>query len=292
MSFSTRDALLTDAAVIARIYNQGVEDRCASFATDPISAERVTGWLASAFPAVVVDDGGEVVAFALSTAWRSAEWFRGVAELSVYTAREGRGKGAGRAALHALIVAAKTAGLRKLFAGVFSDNRASRALFATAGFREVGVQERQGQLDGAWKDVVVLEKLLTARVIFACVHNAGRSQMAAAFFNGAADPRLAVAISAGTQPAERVHPEVIEVMREAGIDLARAVPQKLTAELARGASMLVTMGCGDECPVVPGVVRDDWPLPDPKGKSLDDVRRVRDEIRLRVENQLRVNGWA
>jgi arsenate reductase len=120
-------------------------------------------------------------------------------------------------------------------------------------------------------------------VIFACVHNAGRSQMAAAFFNRSADPRLAVAISAGTQPAERVHPEVVEVMSEAGLDLSRAVPQELTAELARGASMLITMGCGDECPVVPGVLRDDWPLPDPKGQGLDAVRRIRDEIRARAE---------
>jgi arsenate reductase (thioredoxin) len=124
-------------------------------------------------------------------------------------------------------------------------------------------------------------------VIFACVHNAGRSQMAAAFFNQLADAASAHAVSAGTNPGDRVHPEVIAVMRESGIDLSAAVPRKLTSDLAAGAEMLITMGCGDECPVVPGVKRDDWPLEDPKGKSLEEVRRIRDEIRNRVVQLLR-----
>lgn len=118
--------------------------------------------------------------------------------------------------------------------------------------------------------------------IFACVHNAGRSQMSAALFNQLADPERARAISAGTQPATRVHPEVVEVMREIGIDLSAAQPQKLTAELASSAEMLITMGCGEECPVVPGVERDDWPIPDPKGKSIAEVRVIRNQISARV----------
>jgi protein-tyrosine-phosphatase len=118
--------------------------------------------------------------------------------------------------------------------------------------------------------------------IFACVHNAGRSQMSASFFNQLADPRLARAISAGTQPAGHVHPVVVDAMREVGIDLSNATPQKLTAELAQGAAMLVTMGCGDECPYVPGLRRDDWPLPDPNGQGIESVRQTRDEIRRRV----------
>ena len=129
-------------------------------------------------------------------------------------------------------------------------------------------------------------------VVFACVHNAGRSQMAAAFFNALADPARATAISAGTAPGSRVHPEVVEVMREVGIDLSNASPQKLTADLARGASLLVTMGCGDECPVLPGARRDDWPLEDPKAKSLEEVRRIRDEVRQRVERLLFTEGWS
>lgn len=118
--------------------------------------------------------------------------------------------------------------------------------------------------------------------IFACVHNAGRSQMSAAFFNKLADPILARAISAGTHPADHVHPVVVDAMREVGIDLSNAKPQKLTAELARNAEMLVTMGCGDECPYVPGLRRDDWPLPDPKGQEIETVRQTRDEIKRRI----------
>jgi arsenate reductase len=128
-------------------------------------------------------------------------------------------------------------------------------------------------------------------VIFACVHNAGRSQMAAAFLNDVADATKARGLSAGTQPGMRVHPEVVAVMEEAGIDLEGATPRLLTAELARGATLLVTMGCGDACPAVPGLRRDDWPLPDPKGRPLDEVRRIRDEIRRRVAALVEAEGW-
>lgn len=120
------------------------------------------------------------------------------------------------------------------------------------------------------------------KVIFACVHNAGRSQMAAAFFNALADKQKAHATSAGTQPGERVHPEVVEVMKDIGIDLSGIKPQLLTSELAQDAQLLVTMGCGDACPYVPGLKRDDWPLPDPKGQSIERVREIRDSIKQRV----------
>jgi arsenate reductase len=123
--------------------------------------------------------------------------------------------------------------------------------------------------------------------IFACVHNAGRSQMAAAFFNQIADPTKARALSAGTAPGSRVHPEVLQVMQEVGIDLAGAHPQRLTEELALSASRLITMGCGDKCPYVPGLRRDDWPLRDPKGLPLDEVRKVRAEVRERVVDLIR-----
>jgi arsenate reductase len=129
-------------------------------------------------------------------------------------------------------------------------------------------------------------------VVFACVHNAGRSQMAAALFNRMADPAKARAISAGTRPGTRVHPEVVAAMAEIGIDLAGAAPKQLTPELADGAAFLITMGCGDECPVVPGAVRDDWPLPDPKGRPIAEVRAIRDEIRRRVEALVAREGWA
>src|SRR5438552_5388508 len=119
-------------------------------------------------------------------------------------------------------------------------------------------------------------------VIFACVENAGRSQMAAAFFNALADPRRARALSAGTAPASRVHPEVVATMREAGIEIGHVTPRLLTAELAAGAELLVTMGCGDACPFVPGLRREDWNLPDPKGQPPERLGGIRDEIRRRV----------
>jgi arsenate reductase (thioredoxin) len=129
-------------------------------------------------------------------------------------------------------------------------------------------------------------------VLFACVHNAGRSQMAAALFNQIADPARARALSAGTRPGSGVHPEVREAMAEVGIDLSTAQPRLLTPELAGGVEMLVTMGCGEECPFVPGVERDDWALPDPKGRPMDEVRAIRDDIRQRVTELVRSRGWG
>ncbi|HEY3233341.1 MAG TPA: arsenate reductase ArsC [Polyangiaceae bacterium] len=128
-------------------------------------------------------------------------------------------------------------------------------------------------------------------VIFACVHNAGRSQMAAAFFNAMANTSIARAVSAGTHPAERVHPEVVDAMREVEIDISNAKPQLLTEELAKGADLLITVGCGDECPVVPGLRRDDWSLPDPKGQPMERVREIRDQIKDLVWKLLAKEGW-
>ena len=129
-------------------------------------------------------------------------------------------------------------------------------------------------------------------VLFACIHNAGRSQMAAAWFRALADASKARAISAGTEPGTRVHPEVVNAMREVGIELEGGVPQRLTDALAATASMLITMGCGEACPVVPGVTRMDWPLEDPKGKPIERVREIRDEVRSRVEELLAREGWG
>lgn len=129
-------------------------------------------------------------------------------------------------------------------------------------------------------------------VLFACVHNAGRSQMAAALFDALADPAQARAISAGTDPAAHVHPEVVLAMREVGIELQGLRPRRLTPELAATATLLITMGCGEACPVVPGVKRLDWPLKDPKGLGPDAVRAIRDEVRARVTELVAQRGWA
>ena len=128
-------------------------------------------------------------------------------------------------------------------------------------------------------------------VLFACVENAGRSQMAAAFFNALADPSAARAVSAGTEPAASVHPAVEQVMREVGIELGDTRPRALTGDLVARADVLITMGCGASCPVVPGVPREDWPLPDPKGQPLGRVREIRDQIRARVETLIERSGW-
>ena len=121
-----------------------------------------------------------------------------------------------------------------------------------------------------------------SRVLFVCLHNAGRSQMSRALFERAADGRHE-ADSAGTEPAERVHPEVAEVMREVGVDLDGRTPRKLTQKLAEWADVVVTMGCGDACPYIPGKRYIDWDLPDPKGLALDEVRTLRDNIAHRTE---------
>src|SRR4051794_27683971 len=122
-----------------------------------------------------------------------------------------------------------------------------------------------------------------ATALFVCLHNAGRSQMSAALFERAAGGRHR-ALSAGTTPGDRVHPEVVEVMRELGIDLADRTPQLLTRELAEHADVVVTMGCGDECPYIPGKQYVDWDLPDPKGLRVEQVRALRDDIARRVED--------
>jgi arsenate reductase (thioredoxin) len=125
-----------------------------------------------------------------------------------------------------------------------------------------------------------------ATVLFVCLHNAGRSQMSAALLEREADGRH-TAVSAGTTPADRVHPEVVEVMRELGIDITERQPRLLTRELAERADVVVTMGCGDQCPYVPGRRYIDWDLPDPKGKPLADVRAIRDDINRRVKAMIR-----
>ena len=135
------------------------------------------------------------------------------------------------------------------------------------------------------------ERLGPAKVVFACVANAGRSQMAAAFFNTLASPARARAVSAGTQPAAAVHPEVVAAMREAGVDLTTATPQYLSSDITKDAHIVITMGCGDECPLIPGVERDDWPLDDPKDQPIEAVRRIRDEIKKRVAELVKERKW-
>ena len=151
-----------DAAAIARIYNQGIEDRVATFETRLRSAEDVRAWFDGVHPIVAVEDDGAVVAFAATSTYRPRPCYAGVAEFSVYTAREVRGRGAGRLGMQALIVAVEEAGFWKLVSRVFPENAPSRKLLRSLGFREVGIYEKHAQLDGVWRDVVIVERLLPA----------------------------------------------------------------------------------------------------------------------------------
>jgi len=157
---TARLATPADAAEVARIYNQGIEDRIATFETRPRSAEDVRGWFDGAHPIVVVEDTGRILGFASTSTYRPRECYARVAEFSVYVARDARGRGVGRLALRELIAAAARAGLGKLVSRIFPENHASRAVCRVLGFREVGVYENHGQLDGAWKDCVIVERLL------------------------------------------------------------------------------------------------------------------------------------
>ena len=156
-----RDATPEDAAVMAAIYNQGIEDRNATFETCLRAGEDVAKWFDGVHPIVVVERGGEVVAFAATFTYRPRQCYAGVAEFSVYVRRTERGSGLGKLALRLLMEAARKAGFWKLVSRVFIENAASRGLLKSLGFREVGVYEKHGQLDGVWRDVVIVERLLT-----------------------------------------------------------------------------------------------------------------------------------
>jgi L-amino acid N-acyltransferase YncA len=155
-----RPAQAADAAAIARIYNEGIEDRIATFETRPHTPQDVVRWLDGVHPVIVVVDGGEVIAFANSSTYRVRACYSGVAEFSVYVARNARGRGAGRVALEALIAAAQQNGFWKLIGRILPENDAIRKLARGAGFREVGTYKRHAKLDGVWHDTLIVEKLL------------------------------------------------------------------------------------------------------------------------------------
>jgi L-amino acid N-acyltransferase YncA len=157
---NVRDAGPADAAAIARIYNEGIEDRVATFETRPREPSDVLGWLGGRHPVVVVEADGEVVAWAGTIAYSPRECYAGVAEVSIYVARAARGSGAGRQALRGTIDRARARGFHKLVGRVFAENAPSRRLLSSSGFSVVGIHRRHGQVDGTWHDVLVVERLL------------------------------------------------------------------------------------------------------------------------------------
>lgn len=157
---TARVAARADSAAIARIYNQGIEDRIATFETRLRTAAEIERWFDASHPIIVVEEAGEIVAFASTSTYRPRECYSGIAEVSAYVARDWRRRGAGHLAMIALSDAARAAGFHKLVSRVFPENVASLKMIAALGFREVGVYRRHGQLDGVWRDVVIVEKLL------------------------------------------------------------------------------------------------------------------------------------
>jgi phosphinothricin acetyltransferase len=160
----TRIATTDDAAAMARIYNDGIADRIATFETKLRTAEDVRAWFDGVHPIVVVEDVGQVIAFVSTSTYRPRECYHGIAEFSVYVAREARGRGVGKLALGYLIEVAARAGFWKLVSRIFPENQNSLKLVRAMGFREVGIYEKHGQLDGVWRDVVIVERLLPANL--------------------------------------------------------------------------------------------------------------------------------
>ena len=240
---------------------------------------------------VVARENGRVVGTAAVELYSHGALLRSVA---VAPAAQGKGLG------HRLTDAALALAREHHIDTVFLLTTTAERFFPKLGFEQISradvpesVQASVEFQSACPASATVMRKRIASpmTVLFACVHNAGRSQMAAAWFNALADPARAHAISAGTQPGAHVHPEVVEVMREVGVDLAAARTTRLTEDIAGQAGLLITMGCGDECPVVPGVMRDDWPLEDPKGRPLAQVRVIRDQIRDRVRALIAREGW-
>ena len=159
-----RPAVPADAASIAGIYNEGIEDRVATFETRLRTPDDIATWFGGVHPIVVAEDEGQLIAFAATSMYRPRDCYKGIAEVSVYVARKSRGRGTGRLVLLSLITACEKAGFWKLVSRVFTDNTTSRRLIGSLGFREVGVYEKHGQLDGVWRDVVIVERLIHANI--------------------------------------------------------------------------------------------------------------------------------
>jgi L-amino acid N-acyltransferase YncA len=164
--YRARPATIHDASAIARIYNEGIADRVGTFETCERTPDDVRGWFDGRHPVVVIEtEDGDVKAFASTSEYRGRDCYAGIAEFSVYVTRDARGSGAGRLAMDAIIDAARHAGFWKLVSRVFVENAASRRLLASVGFREVGIYERHARLDGAWRDVVIVERLISENQI-------------------------------------------------------------------------------------------------------------------------------
>jgi L-amino acid N-acyltransferase YncA/protein-tyrosine-phosphatase len=285
------------AGPVLDIYRDGIATGHATFETEPPTWQAFTTGRMSEHRFVALDDG-DVLGWVACSPVSERCVYAGVVEHSVYVRPAIRGRGVGRALLEALIDSTERAGIWTIQSGVFPENTASLALHTACGFRVVGIRRRIGRHHGRWRDVVSIERRSPVvgaaeagmsdrpSVLFVCVHNAGRSQMAAGWLRRLAGDRVEVR-SAGTEPANQINPVAIAAMREVGIDITGQIPTVLDHATARASDVIITMGCGDTCPYFPGRRYEDWKLDDPAGESIETVRRIRDDIRTRVEDLIR-----
>ena len=290
-----------DWPAVQEIYRQGIEDGEATFETQAPSWHDFDRSRLATPRLVAVDAEGSVVGWAAATLVSSRAAYHGVIEHSVYVARDTRGHGVGAALLQAFVDAADAAGYWTIQSSVFPENAASMRAHDRAGFRVVGRRERiarslLGSRAGMWRDTVLIERRSARNgteagdepmddkptVLFVCVHNAGRSQMAAGYLQALAGERIEV-LSAGSAPKDEINVVAVDAMAEEGIDIAGNTPKLLTVDAVRESDVVITMGCGDACPIFPGKRYEDWELDDPAGQGIDAVRPIRDEIRARVE---------
>jgi L-amino acid N-acyltransferase YncA/protein-tyrosine-phosphatase len=278
-----RNAETADLDDIRRIYNEGIEDRIATVDETPKDAAEMALWWSEhdeRFAIIIARDGlGQAAGWAALNTYSHRCAFRGVADLSVYVARDARRTGVGSALLAALERHAKRHEFHKIVLFTFAGNASGQALYRKFGYREVGVFHEQGILDGAFVDVMAMEKILRPSVLFVCRHNTGRSQMAEAYLRHFLGDGVEVA-SGGTIAADVPDPGVIAIMAEDGIDISGARPKLIDTGFAQRADRIITMGCDVE-----GVERidDDWGLPDPKGQPARVVREIRDQAKTKVE---------
>jgi L-amino acid N-acyltransferase YncA/protein-tyrosine-phosphatase len=273
-----RSAKSTDLEAIRRIHNEGIEDR-ATLDETPKNADDMAVWWekhADRYAVLVAQGDTEgVLGWASLNPYSHRCAYRGVADLSIYVTRSARGTGVGSALLAALEKRAKEYGFHKIVLFTFAFNTSGQGLYRKFGYREVGIFKEQGRLDGAFVDVMAMEKILRPSILFVCRHNTGRSQMAEAYLREFLGNRVEVA-SAGTVAADVPDPGVVAIMAQDGIDIRAARPKLLDAKRAQRADLIITMGCDVE-----GVPRidADWNLPDPKGQSPARLREIRDMVK-------------
>ena len=277
-----RSATDADLEAIRRIYNQGIEDRIATLDEDPKTADDIAEWWKAhqgRYAVLVAEDRDrKIVGWASLNPYSHRCAYAGVADLSVYVARDARATGIGSLLLRALEKTAKAHEFHKIVLFTFAFNTGGQGLYRKLGYREVGTFREMGRLDGRFVDVMAMEKILVPFVLFVCRHNTGRSQMAEAYLRHFAGDRIEVA-SAGTVAADEPHPAVVAVMAEDGIDIGAARPKLIDPAAAQRADRVITMGCDVE-----GVARvdDDWGLPDPKGQPRERVREIRDAVKAKA----------